>query len=526
MVCGPLREREKVMTRRLCGSLVLVLVMLLAGALQQGSAAGKSEGELTYAMHVTMPPAWFDPGENTGIISPKMVQYGLHDALFKPMPEGRMTASLAESYTESPDKLTYEFTLRSGTKFHNGEPVTAEDVKFTFERYKGAAAKLLKEKVKAVEVVDARHVRFQLHKPWPDFMLFYATPASGAAWVVPKKYIESVGDEGYKQNPIGAGPYKFVSHKPGVELVLEAFEEYWRKTPHIKRIIMRVVPDESTRLAMLKRGEADIAYLMVGAIGEEVKRDPNLQLLPSGGQSVQWICLFDEADPKSPWHDQRVRMAANLAIDRKAISDIESYGVAPVMGSIIPPEFEFSLHVEPYEYNPAKAKQLLKEAGYPNGFDAGDFTTTVQYSSPTEAAANYLAAVGIRSQLRTMERAAWLTGWKEKKLRGMAFCGAGGFGNAVTRIENYFVSTGTYAYVNHPDIDDLFKQQEAETDVKKREALLHKIQQIAYDRVLFVPLYSWVWHVGVGPRVAEASLGKIPLFYYTGPFEDMQLKGK
>ena len=507
-------------------SMVLMIVILLAGAMTQVEAASKPEGELTYAMHVTLAPVWFDPGENTGIISPKMVQYGLHDALFKPMPEGRMTPSLAESYTESTDKLTYEFTLRSGTKFHNGAPVTAEDVKFTFERYKGAAAKALKEKVKAVEVVDERRVRFHLHAPWPDFLLFYATPASGAAWIVPKQYITTVGDDGYKKHPIGAGPYKFVSHKPGIELVLEAFEEYWRKSPHIKRLIMKVVPDESTRLAMLKNGEADIAYLMVGAIGEEVKRDPRLKLIPSGGQSIQWVCLFDQSDPKSPWHDPRVRLAANLAIDRKAISDIESYGVAPPMGSIIPPEFEFALHVEPYEYNPTKAKQLLKEAGYAKGFDAGEFTTTVQYSSPTEAVVNYLAAIGIRSQLRTMERAAWLAAWKEKKLRGMSFCGAGGFGNAVTRIENYFVSSGTYAYVNYPDMDDLFKAQETETDPNKRQAMLHEIQRLAYERALFVPLYSWVWHTGIGPRVADASLGKIPLFYYTGPFEDMQLQSQ
>nr|MDQ3828330.1 ABC transporter substrate-binding protein [Candidatus Tectomicrobia bacterium] len=225
----------------------LFLALWVVAVCSPGLAASQPEGELTYAMHVTLAPAWFDPGLNTGIISPKMVQYGLHDALFKPMPEGRMTPSLAEAYTESPDKLVYEFKLRPGIKFHNGEPVTAEDVKFTFERYKGAAAKILKEKVKAVEVVDPQRVRFHLHAPWPDFLLFYATPASGAAWIVPKQYIEQVGDDGYKEHPIGAGPYKFVSHKAGVELVMEAFEGYWRKVPHIKRITMRVVPDESTR---------------------------------------------------------------------------------------------------------------------------------------------------------------------------------------------------------------------------------------------------------------------------------------
>jgi peptide/nickel transport system substrate-binding protein len=396
------------MARRLQRRLMCVVALLTVVSLPYGNAAIRPDGELTYAMHVTLAPAWFDPGENTGIISPKMIQYGLHDALFKPMPEGRMTPSLAESYTESPDKLTYEFTLRAGTKFHNGAPVTADDVKFTFERYKGAAAKLLKDKVKAVEVVDARRVRFHLQAPWPDFLLFYATPASGAAWIVPKKYLEQVGEDGYKQHPIGAGPYKFASHKAGVELILEAFEDYWRHPPYIKRLVMRVVPDESTRLAMLKRGEADIAYLMVGAIGEEVKRDPRLKLIPSGGQSVQWLCLHDETDAKSPWHDRRVRLAANYAIDRHAISEVESYGVAPPMGSIIPKEFEFALPVEPYEYNPQKAKQLLKEAGYPNGFDAGEITTTTQYSSPSEAIGNYLAAVGIRAKLRTMERAAWL----------------------------------------------------------------------------------------------------------------------
>ena len=185
---------------------VLLLAFGVACLSGEGQAATKPEGELTYAMHVTLAPAWFDPGLNTGIISPTMVQYGLHDALFKPMPEGRMTPSLAESYMESADKVVYEFKLRPDIKFHHGEPVTAEDVKYTFERYKGAAANLLKEKVRAVEVVDAQRVRFHLHAPWPDFLLFYATPASGASWIVPKKYSSRWVTTASPSTPSGPAP--------------------------------------------------------------------------------------------------------------------------------------------------------------------------------------------------------------------------------------------------------------------------------------------------------------------------------
>ena len=127
-----------------------------------------------------------------------MVLYAIHDALVKPMPAGPMTPCLAESWSMSPDGLTFDFVLRAA-KFHNGEPVTAEDVKFSFERYRGGAATLLKSKVKEVKVVDARRVRFVLKEAWPDFMTFYGTTATGSGWVVPKKYVERVGDEGFKK---------------------------------------------------------------------------------------------------------------------------------------------------------------------------------------------------------------------------------------------------------------------------------------------------------------------------------------
>ena len=139
-----------------------------------------------------------------------------------------MAPSLAELWTESPDKLTYEFKLRQGVKFHNGDPFTAEDVKFSFER---AKATLIREKVKEVKIVDPHTVQFVLKEPWPDFMTYYGTLVSAAGWIVPKNYVEKVGNEGFLQHPVGLGPYKFVSMKPGLELVMEANENYWRKVP-------------------------------------------------------------------------------------------------------------------------------------------------------------------------------------------------------------------------------------------------------------------------------------------------------
>src|SRR5690242_21707413 len=137
--------------------------------------AAAPEGQLTWGVHVSLAPTWFDPAETPGIITPFMVLYALHDAVVKPMPGEPMAPSLAESWSASEDGRTYEFVLRSSTKFHNGEPVTAEDVKFSFERYKGASHDLMKDRVAEIETPDAQHVRFHLKEPWPDFLTFYAT---------------------------------------------------------------------------------------------------------------------------------------------------------------------------------------------------------------------------------------------------------------------------------------------------------------------------------------------------------------
>src|SRR5260221_14510597 len=177
----------------------LFMAIMLFGASPSIAAAPAPAGRVVVAFHVTIPPSWFDPSTAPPQITPFGVLYALHDALVRPYPGQKMGPSLAESWTESPDGKTYEFTLRPGLTFHNGDPVTTEDVKFSFERYRGAGATVLKQHVRAGEPVDPRVVRFHLNEPWPDFMTFMGTTASAAGIVVPKKYLTQVGDDAFKK---------------------------------------------------------------------------------------------------------------------------------------------------------------------------------------------------------------------------------------------------------------------------------------------------------------------------------------
>ena len=501
--------------------LVLTLALLAAG---RPAAAVPPDGTLAIGVHVTLVSRWLDPGETEALITPFMVLYLLHDALVKPMPGGIMTPSLAESWTLAKDNVTYEFVLRKNAKFHNGDPVTAEDVKFTFERYKGSGAKVLKDAVKEIQTPAPNRVRIILKEPWPDFMSFYGTSATGASWIVPKKHIEKVGEDAYKKAPVGAGPFKFASFNPGVELALEAFPEYWRKAPQVKRITMRSIPDETTRAAAVKTGEVDLAYLFGGTVAEELRRSTGIKVVAPLLYGVYWLDFLDQWDPKSPWHDRRVRLAASHAIDRQAINQAEMLGLGKATGGFVPPEFDFALKIAPPAFDPARAKRLLAEAGHPNGFEAGDLTPLPPYTTLGETVSGMLQAVGIRSHVRTMERATFMTTWREKKIRGLLIGATGAAGNAAARVEPFFTKAGIYAYGTLPQIDDLFQQQAKETDRKKRETLLHQIQQIVADQVLAAPIFQQGFLCAVGPRVAESGAGLIQGFPYSAPGEDLRLK--
>jgi len=502
----------------------IVLALLIGVSGGQAAAQGPPDQQLTLAFDASLAPTFLDPAETSGLGTPFVFLYALHDALSKPLPGNTMAPCLAESWRESADGLVYEFKLREGLRFHNGDPFTAEDVKFSFHRYRGVSARLLHERVKDVQVVDPHRVRFVLHTPWPDFLAFYATPATGAAWIVPKKYLEQVGEEGFKRQPVGLGPYRFVRMTPGIELVLEADEQYWRKKPTIKRLVIKGVPDRTTRLAMLKTGEVDIAFLMIGVEAATVKADARLRLAHVVPPAAWWVEFPEQWKKSSPWADRRVRLAANLAMDRQGLNEAERLGLSRLTGSIIPSGMDFALRIEPYPHDPAQAKRLLADAGYPNGFDAGDLTPLPPFTTFGEAAANALAGVGIRTRVRTMERVTFMESWRAKKLSGLILVATAAPGNAAARIEAFVVSTALYTSGGYPDIDDLFRSQAQERDRKRREAMLHQIQRWMHERVMYAPIFEPATLHGVGPRVDEAGIGLTSQLYFPSPYEEMRLK--
>jgi peptide/nickel transport system substrate-binding protein len=496
---------------------------VMTGLARQAAAA--SPDQLTWGVHVSLAPTWFDPAEASGIITPFLVLYALHDAMVKPMPGNALAPSLAEQVTASDDGRTYDFVLRDGAVFHNGDPVTSADVKFSFDRYRGVAHDLLQARVAEVETLDDRHVRFRLKQPWPDFLTFYAT-TTGAGWIVPKKYVEQVGPDGFKKAPVGAGPYRFVSFKPGVDLVFEASERYWRKKPAVRRLVFKVIPDEATRLAALKAGEIDIAYSVRGELAEKLRSTPGLALKPAVIQGSFCLYFPDQWDAQSPWHDERVRRAASLALDRKTINEALTLGYSDVNGNaIVPKGFDFYWQPPAPEFDPDKAKRLLAEAGRRGGFDAGNYNCDASYANIGETVVDNLRAVGIRCTLRPIERAAFIKEFSEKKYKNIIQAGPGAFGNAATRIEAHLVKGGVFSYGSYPDIDALYRQQAGELDRPRREALLFKIQQLMVERTIYAPIWQLAFINGIGPRVGESGFGRIPLFPYTAPYEDITIKG-
>jgi peptide/nickel transport system substrate-binding protein len=309
----------------------LATTALAAPFVRSAGAAAKAapSGNMVLAWHTNIAPRWLDPQQHDGGATPDNFLNVLHDALIKNFRDELYDhLALAERYEFAEDAKSATFRLRPGIKFHNGAPVTPEDVRWSYEHYHGAWAKVLQDRTDGIEILDDHTLRFDFKRPFLDFPRLMGTAnVSGAAWVVPAKYYQEVGQEGFVHKPIGAGPYRLTSQEPGTRLDFEAFGDYYRPV-HVKRFTIVSVPEAATRVAMLERGGADIMYFVPGELIDRVKSNPKLILAPvvSGSWSLEFPGF---QDPKNPFHDKRVRQAVSLAIDREAINDAESGGDGP-----------------------------------------------------------------------------------------------------------------------------------------------------------------------------------------------------
>ena len=356
-------------------------------------------------------------------------------------------------------------------------------------------------------------------------MTFYGTLATGAGWIVPKKYVERVGADGFQKAPVGLGPYRFVSNTPGVELVMEAFEGYWRKPPAVKRLVYKSVPEATTRMAMLKRGEVDLAYLLDVPHGAGDQAGSRRSSSPSRAASAPSISTSSTSGiPSRRGPTGGCAWPPSTPSTARALNEAENLGASRPDRQHRPEDLRVRPALEPYPYDPAKAKQLLAEAATRTASTPATSIRWPPYFSIGEAVVGYLAAVGIKTKMRTMERAAFYSALASKKLRGVCLCINAVYGNAASRLAQIVPADGAYAYGSYPDIEALYQQQGRETDRKKREAMLHQIQRLLYERVRFAPIYEYIWPSGVGPRVAEPALMLIDPYPWSAPLEEVRVK--
>ena len=506
--------------------LALAALGLVAGAPGSAIAAGP-DGQLTWGVHVSLAPVWFDPADVSGIITPFMVLYALHDAMVKPMPGQSLAPSLAESWSASEDGLTYDFALRQGAMFHNGDPVTAEDVKFSFERYRGASHDLMMERVAAVEIPDPRHVRFKLKRPWPDFLTFYAS-ATGAGWIVPKKYVEKVGDEGFKKAPIGAGPYKFVSFNPGVELVLEAFDQYWRKPPSVKRLVFKVIPDE-THAAGRAQARRDRHRLLDPRRARRGAAAHAGAHPEAGGRAGRVLPLFPR--PVGP----------EIAVARRAGAAGRQPGDRPRGHERGADPRLLADHRQPDRSGPLRI--LLAAAG--PGLRPGQGQAAARRGGLSQRLrrrrlllrlvlreyrrGGARQSAGGRHSRQSCGRSSGRPSSRDMpKRRSRTSSRPAPAPSATPRPASRLMSSraASLSTAATPISTSSTSSRRSSSTTRSARRSCTRCSRSVYERTIYAPIWQLAFINGVGPRVGESGFGLIPRFPYTAPYEDITLKGR
>ena len=419
--------------------------------------------------------------------------------LIQKTPSGELKPGLATSWKVSPDGKTVEFALRKGVKFHSGDPLTVSDVKFSFERgqAKNNTVKTRLGLVEKFEVID--DYRFKLYFKTPDVTYI---SNRGGVMIASKIYYDRVGEEQFVRQPVGTGPYKFVQNVPGEYVDIERFEDYWGQKPSVREARFYFVPEDTTRLAKLQAKEVDLIQSVPYPLVKQIEQRTDLKVVKLATNHPTQGVIFANSNPKVPWHDRRVRLAMAYAIDCDAITKKIAYGIPQRLAYLAPGELGYDPNLKPYPYDPKKAKALLAEAGYPNGFEFKIYWPITGRSQMSreiaEAVGAYLEVVGLRPQLVGEEYAAYYARRRGAKAPDAEYVVCGTTGRAGAPDPSYYLdlfysSQGGQSVYSNPEFDKVVAQAKATVDNAKRAELIKKAVRIGYDDVAGIPIFSPVF---------------------------------
>ncbi len=434
-----------------------------------------------------------DPHFSTQINSMAVVQHKLYEGLVLLDQNSEYKPLLASEWKQL-DDLTWEFVLRDGVTFHDGTPFDGEAVKKTIDRILDKNAPTPKANmfgmIKEVKVIDPHKVQIILHYPFAGLLSVLASAEGG---IISPKAIEQYGKD-LNKHPVGTGPFVFESWTPGQEIVLTKNEKYWGKGPKIDKVVFKTVPEDTTRVAMVETGEAHIAEQLPVTEIERVKNSANMTLGRYESFAVDHIGMNVT---KKPFDDVRVRQAIAHAIDKEAIIKGVYNNVGKVAVSTLGPKvIGYSPNLKTPEYDLNKAKQLLAEAGYANGFKATVYLNDNKARiNVAEVLQSQLKGIGIDLQIQVMEFGAYL----DLAGKGEAQMFISGWGNATGDADynqyNLFHSTshgvpGNHSFYSNPKVDALIESGRKEKDPQKRKEIYEQAQQIEMDEVPLLPYRS------------------------------------
>ncbi len=474
------------------GGVLAIVVLTVLLPLQSGpSEAQTSRDQITIGIPVN--PETLDVHGSSGLTTQSLHLLIYDTLLRRDTRTGALQPWLATSYRQV-DARTWEFKLRKGVVFHNGEPFDAAVVKANFERMskKPLTVYYIGGTLAEVRVVDALTVRFITSVPDPIWPSKVAVVAMG---MVPAKYVVEVGDQAFASKPVGTGPFKFVEWQAGNQVVMEANGSYWGPKPQVKRLIFKIIPDELTRMAALETGNVDIVTNVPLSIVSRLNSNNSLKVFSKLSSSTPRLTL-NVAKKKSPLGDVRVRKALNYAVDRQAIIKQIYQGRAQEYHSFIPKQMDQYVDMgSTYAYDPEKAKRLLAEAGYPNGFEMTLEVPIGRYpgaEDATQVIAGYFNNIGVQTKVLSSEWAAFN--------RRAVTCDMGdAFYYALThyvwdadQILNYFVPeiNVVYCFQLPDDLMEAVRKQKQILDERTRKQALVEIQRKMWDLAPWVFLYQ------------------------------------